>query len=279
MRCQACPRLIPIAVRAGLCFGQVAPADEALLQDTRNVDMALRRVAALGAAYRNSGGDQPFYMAVGLHRPHMRWSVPERFLDRQRGVAEISLATHQIHQQGVTPWAFYNCTALFKRKQVEAYVNISAETGHGNVADPLARTIRRYYYAAVMYADEQVGRLLDGLDRAGLYNTTLVVLHSDHGARLYLILGGGVLMAGRAMWPTPVCPCHIDTPYLSCFPTPQSVTVTPQPVTVTSCQMLTEAASSAISPPRMTHPYMTHPCFGFRLQARGARLVVQVDEL
>jgi len=142
----------------------------------------VQRLTALSVDYSDSGGARPFYFAVGLHRPHMKWSVPERFLDLQRDVAEIALATHRVHQHGVTPWAFYNCTALFDRKQVAAYVNTSAETGHGDVADPdLARTIRRYYYAAVMYADEQIGRLLAGLDAAGLYDTTLVVLHSDHG--------------------------------------------------------------------------------------------------
>ncbi len=41
------------------------------------------------------------------------------------------------------------------------------------------------YDADVAQADAQVGQLLDGLDRAGLAESTLVVLVSDHGEELY----------------------------------------------------------------------------------------------
>ena len=37
------------------------------------------------------------------------------------------------------------------------------------------------YLASVSYVDHQVGRLLDGLDRSGLKDNTIVVLWTDHG--------------------------------------------------------------------------------------------------
>ena len=40
------------------------------------------------------------------------------------------------------------------------------------------------YYAAITFMDEQVGRILDELDRLGLRETTAVVFTSDHGYHL-----------------------------------------------------------------------------------------------
>ena len=41
-----------------------------------------------------------------------------------------------------------------------------------------------FYDAAVRYIDEQVGRIIDGLDRMGLRDDTLVVVSGDHGEEL-----------------------------------------------------------------------------------------------
>lgn len=46
------------------------------------------------------------------------------------------------------------------------------------------RFIRDVYEEEVAYTDAQIGRLLDHLDRAGLWETTLVIALSDHGEEL-----------------------------------------------------------------------------------------------
>ena len=45
----------------------------------------------------------------------------------------------------------------------------------------IAQQWRFTYYAAVAWVDSQIGRVLDELDHLNLTDTTLVVLHSDHG--------------------------------------------------------------------------------------------------
>lgn len=46
------------------------------------------------------------------------------------------------------------------------------------------REIRLGYGASIAFADRQIGRVLDALDRAGLSETTLVIFLSDHGDQL-----------------------------------------------------------------------------------------------
>lgn len=54
----------------------------------------------------------------------------------------------------------------------------------GAVGPELARRLIHGYYAAVSYADAQIGRVLDALDRLGLRDSTLVVLWGDNGFHL-----------------------------------------------------------------------------------------------
>jgi len=45
----------------------------------------------------------------------------------------------------------------------------------------MSSELRKGYFAAVSFCDEQVGRVLDGLDGEGVSNETVVVFTSDHG--------------------------------------------------------------------------------------------------
>ena len=43
---------------------------------------------------------------------------------------------------------------------------------------------RRYYYAAITWADWIAGQVLDEIDRLQLQDSTVVVVHADHGWHL-----------------------------------------------------------------------------------------------
>ena len=47
-----------------------------------------------------------------------------------------------------------------------------------------ARRLTHAYMACVSYVDEQVGKIIEELDRLGLSDSTIVVLFGDHGFHL-----------------------------------------------------------------------------------------------
>lgn len=149
----------------------VPPNDLEAYADGQLVTEALRQLRALSAR------TQVFFMAVGLHRPHMDWIVPPSVLAKQPPVDQIELAQHQVvpNDTLASRWAFYNCTELTARARLQAVgAHIEADEA---LDSHVAQAIRRHYYASVEYMDSQVGRLLNGLDMLGLTNSTAVVFH------------------------------------------------------------------------------------------------------
>jgi iduronate 2-sulfatase len=64
------------------------------------------------------------------------------------------------------------------------------DTGSGHftpwqsLSDNEIKLARRGYYAAVTGMDEQLGRVVDELERSGVANNTIIIFHSDHGWHL-----------------------------------------------------------------------------------------------
>jgi iduronate 2-sulfatase len=54
----------------------------------------------------------------------------------------------------------------------------------GLLDSELSRNLARGYYAGVSFVDEQIGRVLNELDRLELNKNTIVILCSDHGYKL-----------------------------------------------------------------------------------------------
>lgn len=107
-----------------------------------------------------------FLISVNYGPPHPagNWRTDWGGHIPQRYLAGIDAAKLQL-RPNVPAWA--------ERRHASAV--------HPKRRDPGARAYLRYYYAAVQSVDEQVGRLLAGLERLGLADRTIVVLTSDHG--------------------------------------------------------------------------------------------------
>lgn len=109
--------------------------------------------------------DKPFFLAVGLVRPHVPLIAPERcFAHYPPDSMELPEVTglQNVPQQ-----------ALRRRNQ------------HiWGMSEAQQRQTISAYLASVRFMDEQVGRLLEALDRSGQRENTIVVFISDHGYNL-----------------------------------------------------------------------------------------------
>ena len=54
-------------------------------------------------------------------------------------------------------------------------------SNNSTLLDQLTRNLRRAYYAAVSYIDEQIGRILATINELGLAEDTIVSFLGDHG--------------------------------------------------------------------------------------------------
>lgn len=107
---------------------------------------------------------EPLFLAVGLVRPHVPLVAPERHFGKYP-VEKVSLPE--------VPEGDLDDVPAPNRKKANA---TSYRMSDGQAHEALAA-----YYASVTYMDEQVGRLLDALDRTGMAENTVVVFLSDHG--------------------------------------------------------------------------------------------------
>lgn len=136
---------------------------EADMNDTKLADAAIRQ---LGNKH-----DRPFLIACGLFHPHMPWYVPQEYLD-MFPPNEVTLPPilkndlDDVPQLGV---AITSGKAKFVDQVMDGGVHKEGV---------------RAYLAATAYADAQMGRVLDALEKSDHRDNTIVVLMSDHGFHL-----------------------------------------------------------------------------------------------
>jgi arylsulfatase A-like enzyme len=134
---------------------------ESQLVDAQSVSWCVER---LGEA------KQPFFMTCGLHRPHTPWDVPKKYFDR------FPLESIQL------PEVLTNDLADVPPRGIE-FANPGGV--HANILRlGLWKDRVRAYLAAICYADAQIGRLLDALDKSPYRDNTIIVFVGDNGWHL-----------------------------------------------------------------------------------------------
>lgn len=120
--------------------------------------------------------DRPFFLAAGFFKPHLPFNAPKKYWDLYQPDL-IPLAPHPEPPQGVDPKVSLHGGGELLGQYTEAAEN-------GKVTEAHARRLRHAYYAATSYADAQVGKVLNELDRLDLSKNTVVVAWGDHGWHL-----------------------------------------------------------------------------------------------
>ena len=114
-------------------------------------------------------GDKPFFLAVGLVRPHYPMVAPEQYFKPY-------------------PWQKMPMPkqVLNDRDDIPRQGHTGIHNGNNKIGEFPDNQKRMWqaYYASVTFMDEQVGRILDHLDKKGLRESTAIIFTSDHGYHL-----------------------------------------------------------------------------------------------
>ena len=116
--------------------------------------------------------DNPFFLAVGLLKPHLPFNAPKRYWDLYRA-EEMRLPEVNALPLNAPSEAWHNWGEL-------RYYD-DMPPAPEPLSEALARTLIHGYYASVSYIDALVGRILGALDENGFSDNTIVVFLSDHG--------------------------------------------------------------------------------------------------
>jgi arylsulfatase A-like enzyme len=113
--------------------------------------------------------NKPFFLAVGIFRPHIPWFVPKQYFDLYP-LEEISLPPIQDND-------LEDCSPVgkgFCRRKWQEWI----------LENDQWKQAVQAYLASISYVDAQLGRLLDALDQSSYCGNTIIVLWSDHGMHI-----------------------------------------------------------------------------------------------
>ncbi|MDF7806319.1 sulfatase [Pontiellaceae bacterium B12219] len=117
-------------------------------------------------------GGKPFFLAIGLIKPHLPFGAPKKYLDLYDGVA-IPPIPHAGKPAGQTTWHGSGEFMGYNRWGKDPRDD-----------QAFADEVRRHYAACVSYADKQVGDILAKLKETGADRDTIIMLWGDHGWHL-----------------------------------------------------------------------------------------------
>lgn len=120
---------------------------------------------------RRAHGDQPFFIACGIQKPHVPFLAPDKYFDL------YPLEGIRYRPDRPDLWDTLPKTAISKR-----YEAFGFELGKEN--DALRREYMQAYHACISFIDAQLKLVFDALEESGREKDTIVIFTSDHGYHL-----------------------------------------------------------------------------------------------
>jgi iduronate 2-sulfatase len=116
---------------------------------------------------------KPFFMACGFTNPHSPPRAPQKCYDRY-DINKVPLPVDYAPRPTVPP-GFPELSVV--PRNTDLFIGRDS-------TEQSAREMKRAYWAAVSFLDEQVGRVVRALDELKLADNTIIVLSADHGYQL-----------------------------------------------------------------------------------------------
>ena len=135
--------------------------------DNRDEDMPDYTVVSYGIEQLQAKHEKPFFLAIGLVKPHLPFSVPKKWYD-MFPLDSIQLPPHTENDLADVPEA--------GKKMAKASGDHKQMLESGRWKEAV-----QAYLATIAFCDSQVGRLIDALEASQYKDNTIVCLWSDHG--------------------------------------------------------------------------------------------------
>ena len=145
----------------GIKFAPVDANDDEM-EDYHIVDYTIEQL--------NRQHDKPFFLACGLHKPHMAWNVPKKYYDM------FPLESIVLPQVIADDLADVPAGGV-KMAKPDGDHKAMLESGRWKEAV-------QGYLAAGAFCDTMIGRLMEAFDKSAYKDNTIVVLWGDHGWHL-----------------------------------------------------------------------------------------------
>ncbi|WP_372936136.1 sulfatase [Seonamhaeicola sp.] len=122
----------------------------------------------------NQKQDKPFFMAVGFIRPHVPYTAPKKYFDMYP-IEDIVLPEIPANEFEDIP--------IMGKAIAHGY---TPKGGWGDVSakKEILPELIQSYLACVTFVDEQIGKVVDALEKSPYADNTIIVLWSDHGQHL-----------------------------------------------------------------------------------------------
>jgi arylsulfatase A-like enzyme len=170
---QITPEKRPLNGFGNFDWGPIEASDE---------DMADYKHVQSGIDFLNEKHDKPFFLAVGIKRPHLSWWVPQKYFDMYP-LSKITIPRVVRNDLDDIPPAGVTMAKRIPEGQLnEATRNM--EDHKFIVEKGQWKQAIQGYLASITFADAMFGRLLDALDKSVYKENTIIVFFGDHGWHL-----------------------------------------------------------------------------------------------
>lgn len=161
-----------------ICPVQLKTQPERTLPDIQTIAKAKQLLSNLNSNHSTSASasTQPFFLAIGLHKPHIPLRFPSKYL-RYHSIDKFQVDNFNYIPYGL-PTVAFNPYMDIRRRDDLKQLNVSFP--FGPIPRKFAWQFRQAYYAAVTYIDDLIGSLLESID----FENTIIVLTGDHGYSL-----------------------------------------------------------------------------------------------
>lgn len=120
---------------------------------------------------RKPYGDQPFFIAMGIHKPHVPFLAPDKYFD----MYPKNKLKYRVNRSDL--WESLPKSAMPHRYTAFGFEFSKEKEG-------LRREYMQAYHACISFIDAQLGLVMKQLKAQGLWENTVVIFTSDHGYHL-----------------------------------------------------------------------------------------------